>query len=528
MRVGEAVIRLLETYGVDTVFGIPGVNTIELYRGLAGSPIRPITARNEQGAGFMADAYARVTGRPGVCVLISGPGVTNAATPIAEAYHDSIPMLVVAAAGARADLGRGNGSLHDLPDQAGLVRSITALSWTVLDAAELPGLLADAWRIFDTRRPRPVHIAIPTDLLAEDSPPLVPVARAGARARPGRTAIRRAAELLAGARRPAIILGGGAVDAGAEARALAELIDAPVAVTGNGRGVMPSVHPLCLNSTLPMEPVQELFATSDVVLLVGTELSPIDTVYTGVPLTFRGSIIRVDLDLGQLHKTVVPKVAVLADAAAALAALEEAVRSIGRPRVAEPGAERVRRALAEIRWTDQTETHRPWLDALDAALPEDRIVAADSTQLAYSAHQYMPACRPRSWFAPYGFGTLGTALPQAIGAKVAAPGRPVVAIAGDGGFLFTVGELATARDLGAPLPIVLWDNRGYGEIRYWFDRAGAPRIGTETTAHDFLTIARGFGCLAVEATTPDDLRLQVERALEADRPTVIRVLEPGF
>lgn len=172
--------------------------------------------------------------------------------------------------------------------------------------------------------------------------------------------------------------------------------------------------------------------------------------------------------------------------------------------------------------------HLPFLDAIDAALPEDRIVTLDSTQLGYSAHVYMPAHRPRSWLGPYGFGTLGPALPLAVGAKIAAPDRSVLAIVGDGGILFTIGELATAADLGAPLPIVVWDNKGYGEIRDSFDRAGAPRIGVDTTAHDLLAIARGFGCLAVEATTPERLQAEVQRALVADRPTLIQVPDPGY
>jgi len=554
VRVGEAVIRLLEARGVDVIFGIPGVHTIEFYRGLAGSSIRAITPRSEAGAGFMADAYARVTGRPGVCILVTGPGVTNAATPIAEAFHDSIPLLVIAGAIARPDAGRGHGPLHDLPDQAGLLSTITAISRVVADAAELPALIESAWRSFETGRPRPVHVGVPTDLLEEEADlggvdiPVgarTPATEADQRTHPDPTLVREAAALLADAARPMVLLGGGAVDAGPEAITLAELVDAPVAMTGNARGIVPSGHPLCLGSTLPLAPVQALFAESDAVLLVGTELSPVDTMYTGLPLAFGGPIVRIDIDPEQLHAKVSPAVAIGGDAAAVLGALGAAVRERragqgtqrqsaaadrpssppATPRT--PGPARVRQALAAIEWSAQTEGHRPWLDALEAALPRDRIVAIDSTQLAYSAHHYMPAYRARSWLAPYGFGTLGTALPQAIGAKIAAPDRPVVAITGDGGLLFTIGELATAVDLGAPLPIIVWDNQGYGEIRDAFDRAGAPRIGTETTARDLPAIARGFGCAAVEAEIPERLGIEVSRALSRRGPTLIHVLDPS-
>jgi acetolactate synthase-1/2/3 large subunit len=237
----------------------------------------------------MADAYARVTGQPGVCVLISGPGVTNAATPIAEAYHDSIPMLVVAAAGRRADLGRGNGSLHDLPDQAGLLRSITALSRTVLDATELPDLLADAWRIFDTRRPRPVHIALPTDLLAEESPPRAGGPRQRRECGPA-AAIRRAAELLAGATRPAIILSGGSVDAGAGHRS-SPSSSTPRSGHGNARGVIPSIR--LPNSTLPLEPIRS--CSKPLTSSSCRHRAVTMTRLHGVPLRSR-MIIRVDLD----------------------------------------------------------------------------------------------------------------------------------------------------------------------------------------------------------------------------------------
>jgi acetolactate synthase-1/2/3 large subunit len=215
---------------------------------------------------------------------------------------------------------------------------------------------------------------------------------------------------------------------------------------------------------------------------------------------------------------------VAGDAHAVLSALGDALRDSGRASAdAAPGADRVRAALRQLDWTPESEAHMPWLDALERTLPADRIVALDSTKLAYTAHHYMSAERPRSWLAPYGFGTLGTAVPMAIGAKLGRPDRPVVAIAGDGGLLFTIAELATAVDLRLALPIVVWDNRGYGEIRDSFDRAATPRVGTETTAHDVLAIAAGFGCAVADAGSPEALGAAVEGALAVDRPTVIRV-----
>jgi thiamine pyrophosphate-dependent acetolactate synthase large subunit-like protein len=525
MRVGEAVAADLRALGVEVVFGIPGVHTIELYRGLERAGMRAITPRHEQGAGFMADGYGRVSGRPGVCVLITGPGVTNALTPIAQAYHDSVPLLVVASTTARGDLGRGRGPLHDVPDQAALVRSLTASSETVVDASDVGPALRRAWAAMTTGRPRPAHVAIPVDLLtaaAGGGGAVAPVP--GVPLAPPEEDVERAAALLAAAGSAAILLGGGAVDAGPAAIALAERLGAPLALTGNATGTVPLSHPLCLGPTLPFAGTQALLRDAEVVLLAGTELTEVDTMYTGRPLTFEGRVIRVDVDPDQIDAGVPADVGLVGDAAVTLGALLEAVGT-GSP--AAGIAERVRRARAAIEWTEQSRGHLPWLAALDAALPEDRIVALDSTQLAYTAQHALPVERPRSWLAPYGLGTLGPALPMAIGAKVAAPERPVLAIAGDGGVLFTIAELGTAVDLGLALPLVVWDNGGYGEIRDSFDRAGAPRLGTEVTVHDLLGVAAGFGCATASAGSPAELGFAVSAALEAERPTVIRVVAPG-
>jgi thiamine pyrophosphate-dependent acetolactate synthase large subunit-like protein len=523
MRVGEAVVEALGELNVELVFGIPGVHTIELYRGIGRSGLRAVTPRHEQGAGFMADGYARATGRPGVCLLITGPGVTNALTPIAQAYHDSVPLLALASITRRSELGRRRGPLHDLPDQAALVRSVTSFSETVTDVAEVGAALRSAWSAMLSGRPRPVHLALPIDLLAAECEPLRGPAPQTATDPPDGEAVRRAAAVLRRARRPVMLLGGGAVDAGGPAADLATLLDAPVALTGNAKGAVPSSHPLCLGAVLPFGSVQELIADADVALLVGTELSEVDVIYSGRRLRFGGSVVRVDVDPAQLDNGVRATCGLVGEAGAVLTALLRVLHAQDRTPPAGDGAARVREALRGIAWTAESEAHMPWLDALEQALPADRILALDSAKLAYTAHHYLPAERPRSWLAPYGFGTLGTALPMAIGAKLGLPDRPVVAVAGDGGLLFTIAELATAVDLRLPLPLVVWDNRGYGEIRDSFDRAAAARVGTETTAHDLLAIAAGFGCATAHANTPETLGEAVAAGLTARRPTVIRV-----
>jgi acetolactate synthase-1/2/3 large subunit len=518
---GEAAIRLLEQYGVDTIFGIPGVHTLELYRGLGDSPIRHVTPRHEQGAAFMADGYARVTGRPGVCCLITGAGVTNAATPIASAYHDSQPVLVVSSATHTADARRGHGALHDLPDQRALMGTITAASIEVTDPAALAEAFATAFEIFGSRRPRPVHIGIPIDVLDLPAAGIRRLPERGVRPTAPDADVAAAAELLAAAERPFLLLGGGAVDAGAEAVALAERLGAPVGLTVNAKGVVRDDHPLSVGTTLTLEPVYGALQDADCVLAVGTELSETDFFYAPSlqPPHFRGRLIRVDIDAGQLDRRREAAVALHGDAAATLAALLAALREH------DPGDGAARAAsLREGRQALGSEArYAPFLDALARALPEDAILTADSTQPAYVAHHRWRGLRPRSYLAPGGFGTLGPALPMAIGAKLAAPDRPVAALAGDGGFLFTIQELATGADQRLPLPVILWQNHGYGEIRDSMDRADVPHAGVDTSARDFVQLAEGFGCHGVRATALAELDELVDAALAADRPTVIEV-----
>ncbi|MEQ1700666.1 MAG: thiamine pyrophosphate-binding protein, partial [Ilumatobacteraceae bacterium] len=285
MRVGEAIVALLhEHYGVDVIFGIPGVHNIELYRGLSTSGVRAISPRHEQGAGFMADGYAIATGRPGVCMLITGPGLTNALTPMGQAYHDSRPMLVLAATTPTTDLGKGHGPLHDISDQAAIARPVTAFSTTVMEPSEVPALLARAYDVFHIGRPRPVHLALPTDVLAMDTAGYQPIITIHQPPTFDAAAVSEAAAALRAAHRPMIVAGGGSVGAADEVRVLAEQLGATVVLTGNAKGVLPSSHPLCAGNTLSNATTQRLLAEADCVLVVGAEVSDADIWNGGTPL----------------------------------------------------------------------------------------------------------------------------------------------------------------------------------------------------------------------------------------------------
>lgn len=521
---GEAIVGLLEQYGVDTVFGIPGVHTLEVYRGLSRSRIRHVLARHEQGAGFMADGYGRVRGEPGVCVVISGPGVTNVLTPVAQAYHDSRPLLVLSGAVSTADRGRDRGALHDLPDQRALMAQVTAFSHTVADPGELPSVFARAWDVFTCGRPRPVHIEVPVDVLSAGTPAADRIESMCRPPVPSPESVRAAAAALWDAAKPAVLLGGGAAEAGAAAVRLAERIGAPIGLTINAKGAVSSSHPLCLGATLTFRPVRDVISEADVLLAAGTQFSHSDWWEIDGPPRPKGTLIRADIDRNQLDNPFRASIALPGDSAATLDAIMAALpRDNAQPDRLARAAGRAKAATAGVRFPPEITDHQDFVDALDAALPDDRIIVGDSTQPVYAANHMMPATQPRSWIMPIGYGTLGCALPMAVGAKLAAPSRPVVCVVGDGGVLFTLQELATAQELGLPLPIIVWSNRGYGEIRDAMERAGIPPSATEAQAHDLVQIASGFGCRAEQLTTLSRLGDRVRAALESSGPTLIEV-----
>jgi len=517
---GEAVVRLLEQYGTDTVFGIPGVHTLEIYRGLAASDIRHVAPRHEQGAGFMADAYARLAGKPGVCVLITGAGVANAATPVAGAFHDSIPVLVISSDTHSRDRRQRVGPLHDLPDQQAFMRTITAESIVVTDPAELPEAFARAFEVFESRRPRPVHIGIPIDVLDLPAAASERLPARGARPVADDAAITRAAAVLRDATSPIMVLGGGAIGAGDQAVDVARRIGAAIVTTLNGKGAVPDDHELSLGARTTAPAMWAALGAADVVLAVGTEFSETDYFYapTLQPPDLGGTLVRIDIDADQLARRPGADVPLQGDAAATLAALARA--RDGAHGDATARAEELRERLEPL---PGTAPYRPFLEALRAVMPADGILVADSTQPAYAAHNWWPAQRPWEYISPAGFGTLGPALPMAIGAKLAAPERTVASLAGDGGFLFTVQELATAADEALALPILLWQNHGYGEIRDSMDRVNVPYVGIDSSARDFVRLAEGFGVTGVRVGSLDAMQDAFRTAAAAAGPTLIEV-----
>lgn len=530
---GEVLVKLLERYGVDQVFGIPGVHTVELYRGLARSTIEHVTPRHEQGAGFMADGYARTSGKPGVCFIITGPGMTNITTAMGQAYADSIPMLVISSVQSRSQLGGGRGKLHELPAQGALVAGVAAFSHTLMSADDLPVVLARAFAVFQGGRPRPVHIEIPLDVLVEQADHLlasepVHVARAGA----APAAVAQMASLLAGAQRPLILAGGGSIDAAAALTRLAEQLQAPVALTINAKGMLPSAHPLLIGSTQSLVATRKLVCEADVVLAIGTELgeTDYDVTFAG-GFEIPGTLLRIDIDPDQTVRNYPPKVALVADAEVATEALLTALASLTLPaRRADWGATRaaVLRKKVQATFDENMRGQTVFLQTILQELPE-AVLVGDSTQPVYTGNVTLELEHPRRWFnASTGYGTLGYALPAAIGAWLGrSPERkergPVVCLIGDGGLQFTLPELASAVEAKIPVIVLLWNNQGYEEIKkYMVNRAIEP-VGVDIYTPDFIGVAKALGCAAEAVAGVEELRAALRQACDRTLPTLIEI-----
>lgn len=525
---GVYLTRLLKTYGVEVVFGIPGVHTVELYRGLDGSGLRHVTPRHEQGAGFMADGYARASGKPGVCFIISGPGMTNIVTAMGQAYGDSIPMLVISTVNAHGRMGSGEGWLHELPNQSALVAGVSAFSRTVNRPEELAPALAQAFAVFDSARPRPVHIELPINIMLADASHLTvtPDPPRLARPAPGAAGLSTAARLLNAARAPLILAGGGAVRAAARLRALAEAMDAPVVMTTNARGILPPDHPLGISLTASLPETRALVAAADVVLALGTELGPTDyDFYEDGGFVVPGTLIRVDIDPAQIMRGQTPTLGLVGDVGEALSALSAHLV----PRPPGEGAARARQAnAAYAALPAPVKAGLRVLNTIRETLPEAMIVG-DSTQLVYAGNTAFAAALPGGYFnSATGFGTLGYGLPAAIGAALASPARAVVALVGDGGLQFSLAELVSAVEAEVPVILMLHDNSGYGEIKSHMLAHGITPLGVDILTPDLAGILRACGWQAERLQSLDDLQAKLIAAARSGQPSAVIFQELPF
>ena len=516
---GAQISHMLKDRGVDTIFGIPGVHNQEMYRGIEEAGITHVLARHEQGAGFMADGYARATGKTGVAYVISGPGLCNIMTPMGQAYSDSVPMLVISSVLDETEAKRGQ--LHQMKDQEGAAATVCDWSVTARSADASYQLIDRALMQMESGVPSPKHIQVPiAQLEAQAAPAQAKTADWPMCKEPAPLDCNTLVARLQAAKRPLFIFGGGAargVDAWWPHFAR---LNAASFTTYAGRGIVPDDSPLHFGATLARAGSADIIASADLVVAVGTRLSEVDLWRDD--LGHSGPLIRIDLDPECLSDRHNADVRILADASAHLAfslkQIESAKETTWNPREV---------ANTRAKWRAEIDAERPGIlpvaEALKAAVPADTMFYSDMTQFAYAAKEIYPMDRPSHWHHPYGFGTLGYALPAAIGGKIGVGDQPVVAILGDYGFQYTVQELAVAVELGLTLPIIIWDNGKLGEIEDSMVLAQIAPNAVVQRNPDFMKLAEAYGARAVRPKTLEAFQDALKDALGANGPTVIRV-----
>ncbi len=512
ISVGEAMVGLLESYGVKTIFGIPGVHNVEMYRALPRSGIRHILTRHEQGAGFMADGYARASGKPGLCFTITGPGLLNILTPMGQAWSDSSNILVISSALDVPESAQGRGRLHEMISQHQAAKSVTSYAARAYTAKDIQNAIASSFARFNSIRPRPAYLEVPLDLFnaaaasegwTATALPLRPAPRADQ--------IKAAATKLQNAKHPMIILGGGSLAAGNEATAIAEKLNAPILLTVAGKGAVRADHPLCWGYCLAQPDVQAALHHADAILCVGSELSETD--FWNTDFIISKNLIRIDLDPESLARPHHAEIAIQADARLALDMLGPLLTKNHAATQTAPAIEvsDLRKTLTQV------------LKVIRDHLPEDTVIASDMTQIAYAANEVFPAFNPRTWIHPVGFGTLGFALPAAIGAKFAVGEKPVAALIGDYGFQYTINELGTAVEHKLPLVILLWNNEALGQIRDDMVMKGIQPNAVTLQNPDFQILAKAYGAKAEKPENLKALGAAITAALKADGPTLIEM-----
>ncbi|MEO0357358.1 MAG: thiamine pyrophosphate-binding protein [Pseudomonadota bacterium] len=529
---GAQISHMLKDRGVEVIFGIPGVHNQEMYRGIADAGITHILARHEQGAGFMADGYARATGEPGIAYVITGPGLTNIMTPMGQAYSDSVPLLVLSS--CLDETAATRGQLHQMKDQRLAAECVADWSEEARTATAAYTLIDRALMEFETQRPRPKHIQVPIaqlESLADpaplskqpvnpdgyEDPPHLDVMRPQA----SQNKLAHIAERLIQAKRPIFVIGGGLAEPGVQ-RVMSRMLDrfgAAAFTTYAGRGIVAPDYPLLFGSFLARPDSADVLASSDCVVVLGTDMAEVDLWRTETGIQ-PGAGIHVNTDPAVLSKAHPQDTRLQLDAMDFLFFLPPATKDTSSSTWTAADV-----ATSRSRWRAEVCAERPMIvavaDALRDAIPDDTMIYSDMTQFAYAAKEIWDMPKPGHWHHPTGFGTLGYALPAAIGGAVGRPDQPTLAIAGDYGIQYTIQELGTAVELGQPLPIVVWDNGKLGEIEA--SMVSAQIAPNAVVAHnpDFLALARAYGAAAAQPKSASALRAVLHQAFEAPGPTVI-------
>ena len=526
---GAHLARALQAEGITRVFGIPGTHNLEIFAQLSAAGIDIVSPRHEQGAGYMADGAARVTGEVQVIVTTTGPAALNALTALLQSFTDSVPVLLITPGMPLTHPGRGNGLLHEVRNQSAALSAVLTEVMRVTSPGEVSLAVGQTLSAMRSGRTRPAAIEIPLDLIEETGPGTLHPSLARALPAPVASEIDAAAEAIASSQRPLIIAGAGAHGAGAEVAALAESLGAGIVLSSNAKGLVDDRAETTIGAVGVLELLPELTSDADAVIAIGTELAPSD--FWPEPLPLPDTVVRIDIDEVQMLTNATVTHPILAAAKNATAALNEQVSAL-----------RTESATAAARnWTAGWKSRaasamesdgRPWaglstaLTAFAEADDSPLIVAADSTMACYYGVQTGWKARPGDRFLyPAGAGTLGYGLPAGIGAKLAAPQVRVVAIEGDGGSMFTIPELAAAVQAGVRMSLIVVDNGGYGEIRNEMEDRGDTPSGVKLTGPDFPALAQAMGARGIHVDGADALLAALTEAEAADGPTLIHITE---
>lgn len=539
------LVHSLEKLEAACIFGIPGIHNLDIYDYLIHSKLRHITSRNESGAGFMALGAGRVTGKAGIALVITGPGLTNIMTPMAEAYHDCIPMLVISSQIPSALIGGHSRFLHELENSTGMTASISKAAWRVEQAETIESTISAAYELAHSGCPGPVHVEIPLDILQSqltgDKRGLpVDLSRLEGQSAPSvpdDKNIHSAAEKISRSPRLALICGGGSIQSAGEVQKLQELTGAVIVTTAAGKGVIPEDNPLSLGSRLHFSDTAQLLESMDLVVAVGTQLSATDLWETQLDLGRR--LLLINLEEGILQRFPHSEGSIQAEASGVLRAingrLEELNRQADKSTSMAAEVQAVKKHSQEklevVTGIPKGELSRilHLLEELRAALPAEGVCVTDMTTPAYAALSEWRVEKPGTFLHPVGFGALGYALPAGIGIKANHPEVPVVVLAGDGGFQFTLQELAVAVEQRQGLPIIIWNNRGYGEIRKTEElRHPGRRIAVDLVPPNFELLSAAYGADYRSFSSSDlgeAFRRAVEQAFEESRPTIVEIVE---
>ena len=515
---GQAMVQSLKKHGVDTMFVLPGVQLDNIFDALYDEQdsIKLYHTRHEQATSYMADGYARTTGRPGVCLVVPGPGLLNAMAGLSTAYATNSPVLCIAGQIQSELIGVGRGVLHEIPHQLEMMASVTKWAARVDSAEDAPALVREAFQRMLSGRPRPVHLEMSPDIMGKvgEVSLLDPAEIKVETGDPDK--LEAAAKALGESKKPVIFVGGGVMDATEELLALAEMVEAPVVMSSNGRGAVSSRHYLAQNMLVG----RELWKDADVIFAVGTRMAQPLGQWGADP---EWTLIQMDADAEEIGRNHPPTIGIVANAKAGLSELVERVGKYnGKRESREDELSALKGRFDDI--LHEIQPQAAFAGAVRAALPDDGVLVAESTQVGYWSSNGFPVYEPRTYLTSGYQGTLGYGFATALGAQVGNPDKRVVSINGDGGFMYNVQELSTAVLHKIPLTTVVFNDNAYGNVkRIQQENYRGRTIASDLLNPDFVKLAESFGMLGLRTETPEGLKDAIEEAFKHDGPALIEV-----